>query len=58
MFKEDERLQLEKKLETELEDSERQEIEIHICEIYADLDIHKIGILSEVVTELRRSERD
>lgn len=53
---EDEKAQLEEKLETELEDEERQELEIRIGEIYADLEIHKIGLL-QPSSQVRRSER-
>nr|XP_015830265.2 uncharacterized protein LOC107395402 [Nothobranchius furzeri] len=55
-----EKLHLEKKLETEVEDAEREEVEIRLGEIYADLEIHKIGLTqpsSQPETEVRRSER-
>nr|XP_029136981.1 ELKS/Rab6-interacting/CAST family member 1-like [Labrus bergylta] len=56
-----EKAQLQEQLETELEDSERQEIETRVGEICADLEIQKIGLFqppSQVETEVRRSERE
>lgn len=57
---EDEKAQLEKKLETELEDAEREEVEARIGEIHADLEIHKIGLpqpSSKPDAEVRRTDR-
>ncbi|MEQ2245492.1 hypothetical protein ILYODFUR_028657 [Ilyodon furcidens] len=57
---EEEKAQLENKLETDLEESERQEVEIRIGEIQADLEIHKIRLpkpSSQAEIEVRRSER-
>lgn len=57
---EDEKAQLEKKLETELEDAEREEVEARIGEIYGDLEIHKIGLpqpSSKPDAEVRRTDR-
>lgn len=58
----DEKAQLEKSLETELNDSKREEIEAQIGEICADLEIHKIGLeessSSQVEPQVRRSERE
>lgn len=58
---ENEKIQLEEKLETEIEDSERQQIEGRIGEILSDLEIHSIGLpepSSKAEQELRRSERE
>ncbi|XP_048846374.1 uncharacterized protein LOC125717469 [Brienomyrus brachyistius] len=58
---EDERAELEEKLETEFETSERQKIEERIGEIHADIEIQRVGILkssSQNEQEVRRSERE
>ena len=39
-----EKAQLEERLNSELEDSEKEQVEARIGEICADLEIHKIGI--------------
>ncbi|CAI5660438.1 unnamed protein product [Oreochromis niloticus] len=57
---EEEKAQLEKKLETELEDVEREEIEARIGEIHGDLEIHKIGLPQPSFkpdAEVRRTDR-
>lgn len=57
---EEEKEQLEEKLETVLKDAEREEIEKRLGEIQADLEIHKIGLhqpSSQPETGVRRSER-
>ncbi|XP_063740237.1 uncharacterized protein LOC134864868 [Eleginops maclovinus] len=55
-----EKTDLEAKLNTELEESERQGIEERIAEINADLQIHNIGLEPTLQSEqqLRRSERE
>lgn len=53
-----ERSQLEEKLQTELEDSERQTIEERIAEIHADLEIQRVGLANPSSQGVRRSERE
>lgn len=59
MSLEDEKAQLEERLNTEMEDSERQKIEDRIGNIHADLEIKRV-MLKEPSSEpeLRRSERE
>lgn len=58
---EDEKTQLEEKLETDIETSERQRIEECIAEIWSDLEIYKIGLeepSAQAGQKVRRSERE
>lgn len=57
---EEEKAQLEERLETEMEDSEKEKIEERIGELYADLEIQRVVLQkssSQVEQEVRRSER-